>query len=71
MGVVERAGIDDRDLAAPDDVGHRALVGERARIVAQDAPHTRHDLLDRVGWQLEALVERDVVAHALTPRLTR
>ena len=31
MGVVVRAGIEDRDFAAADDVAHRALEGERAR----------------------------------------
>ena len=37
MGVVVRPGIDDRDLAAADDVAHRALEGERAGIVGDDA----------------------------------
>ena len=62
--LVERPRIDDRDPAAAEDVGHRALVGERAGIVAQDAAHARHHLLDLPGRQVEALVERDVVAHA-------
>ena len=37
MGLVERAGIDDGDTAAPDDVAHRALEGERAWIVGRAA----------------------------------
>ena len=63
MRLVERARIDDGDTAAADDVAHRALEGERTRIVAQDAPHAGHHLLDLPGRQVEALVERDVVAH--------
>ena len=63
MRFVERAGIDDRDLAMAEDVGDRALVGERPRIVAQDAAHAGHHLLDLARRQIEALVERDVVAH--------
>ena len=56
-------GIDDRDLAAADDVAQRALEGERARIVAQDAPHAGHDLLDHAGREVEGSVEGDVVGH--------
>ena len=61
--LVERAGIDDRDLAAPDDVAQRPLEGERARIVDEDAPHARHDLLDDAGSEIEGAVEGDVVSH--------
>jgi hypothetical protein len=61
VGLVERAGIDDRDLPAADDVGHRALERERAGIVAEHAPHARRDLLHRVRREVEALVEGDVV----------
>ena len=57
-------GIDDRDLAAADDVADRALEGERARIVAQDAPHARHRLVDLAGNELELLVVWDVFGHA-------
>ena len=37
MRRIVRPGIDDRDFAAADDVTHRALEGERARIVGEDA----------------------------------
>ena len=67
MGFVVRAGIDDRHLAAADDVAHRPLEGERARVVAQQAAHARRDLLDPAGRQVEALVESDVVAHEEWP----
>ena len=61
--LVEGTGIDDGDLAAPDDVAQRPLEGERARIVDQDAPHAGHDLLDHAGREIERAVEWDVVGH--------
>ena len=45
---IVRAGIDDRDLAAADDVAHRALEGERARIVGERAD-AGHEFLRRRG----------------------
>ena len=45
MGLVIGAGIDDRDLALAHDVADRAGEGEWARIVAEDPPHARADLL--------------------------
>ena len=64
MGVVVGAGIEDRHLAAADDVADRALEGERARDCwpprrAPAAPPRR-----RSGLEIESFVERDVVAHA-------
>ena len=44
MGVVVGAGIEDRDLAAADDVAHRTLEGERARIIGDDGAHARRHL---------------------------
>src|ERR1700736_3658149 len=57
------AGVEDRDAAAPDDVAHGTLEGERARIIDQEAAHARHDLLDPPRRQIEAPIERDVVVH--------
>src|SRR5665213_2282305 len=67
MRLVVRTGFDDGDAATADDVAHRALVGERRRIVAEDAPDSRRDLLDVFGRQLKRLVEWNVVGHADTP----
>ncbi len=64
VGLVERAGIDDRDLAAADDVGQRALERERAGIIGEHTPHAGRNLVHRVGREVEALVEGDVVGHA-------
>jgi hypothetical protein len=61
--LVDGAGIDDGDAAAADDVAHRALEGERAGIVAQDAPDAGRYLLDLARREIESLVEGDVVAH--------
>ena len=67
MGIVIGAGIEDRDFAAADDVTHRALEGERARIIGDHRAHAGRDLRHRVGLEIESLVERDVVAHASKP----
>ena len=64
VGGVVRTGIDDGDLAAADDVAHRALEGERARIIAEHAPHAGHGLVDLTGREVEAFVEGNVVGHA-------
>ena len=63
VGGVLGTGIDDRDFAAADDVAHRALEGERARIVAQKPPHAGHRLVDAAGDELEILVVWDVFSH--------
>ena len=57
------AGIDDGDLAAADDVGERALEGERPRIVGHHPAHAGHHLVDGVGGEIERLVEGNVVGH--------
>jgi hypothetical protein len=57
------AGVDDRDLAAPDDVADRALEGERARIVGKKSPHPGRGLVDLAGREIQRLVEWDVVGH--------
>ncbi len=64
VGVVVGAGVKDRDLAAADDVADRACEGERAGIVGHDRPHVRRDLFRSAGYEIEALVIGDVVAHA-------
>ena len=63
MRLIERTGIDDRDPPAPDDIGHRAFEGERARVVAQDAAHAGRYLVHLVRCEVEAPVEGNVVAH--------
>ena len=64
MGVIVRSRVEDRHFAAADDVAHRALEGERARIVGQHRADARRDVADRIGLEVEALIEGDVVAHA-------
>ena len=63
--LIQRTGIDDRDMAAADDVRDRPPERERARIVGEDPPHPGHDLLDFAGREIERLVERDIVAHLI------
>jgi len=64
MGVVVRAGIEDRDRAAPDNVTHRTFERERARIIGDHRAHARRHGFHGVGFEIEGLVEGDVVAHA-------
>src|SRR5580658_4381229 len=66
MGVVVRPGIEDRHVAAADDVADRALERERARIVGGHRAHQRRHLFHPVGLEIERLVERDVIGHAHT-----
>ena len=63
VALVGRARIDDRDLAAADDVAHRALEGERSRIVRHHAADAGHGLVHGVGGEVEVFVEGDVVGH--------
>src|SRR4029453_12076781 len=49
MRLVVRTGIDDRDVALAYDVADRAGEGERARVVAENAPHTGTGLIDDAG----------------------
>ena len=64
MGIVVGAGIEDRHLAATDDVADRALERERAGIVGRHRTYERRHLFCLVGLEIERLVERDVVGHA-------
>jgi hypothetical protein len=54
-----RPGIDDRDVAAPDDVGAGAEVGELARVLGDDAADQRRDLVDAPVPDVEVADERD------------
>ena len=71
MGVVVGAGIEDRDFAAADDVAHRALEGERARIVGDDGAHARRHLGGAGPARDRSLVVADVVAHSGTSQVGR
>ncbi len=53
------AGIDDGDFAAADDVAHRALEGERARIVAQTAAARRASARRRVRARVRGSCRRE------------
>src|ERR1700683_3977027 len=64
MRIIVGSGIEDRDLAATDDVTHRALVGERSGIVGDQRAYARRHLFGVAGHKIEALVERNFVAHA-------
>src|SRR5262245_35905681 len=61
MRLVVGTGIDDRDIALAHDVTDRAGEGERARIVAEDAPHAGTGFLDHAGLQGEIAIEGNVV----------
>src|SRR4051794_29301996 len=65
-GIV-RARIDDRDLAASDDVADRALEGEWPRIVCDNPANPRRDLFGAAGFQIEDLIIGDVVRHEPAP----
>src|ERR1051325_314350 len=69
MRRIVRARIDDRYLAASDDVADRAFEGERARVVRDDAAYARGELLGAAGRQLEHLIIWDVVSHARVAHL--
>ena len=60
VGGVGRAGIDDGDVAAPDDVGAGAVERERARISGHHAPDQRRQLRHRAVLELQLAPEGDV-----------
>ena len=64
VGVVFGTGVDDRDLAAADNVTNRSFEGERPGIVGDNGAHARCHLFDPARDKIEALVVGDVVAHA-------
>src|SRR5581483_3567257 len=57
--------IDDRDLAAAEDVADRPLEGKGTRVVGHDPPHARHGLVHHARREIESLVEGNVVGHLL------
>src|SRR4030095_4203998 len=61
MRLVVGTGIDDRDLPLAHDVADRAGEGERARIVAENAPYAGTGFIDDAGLERKVAVERDVV----------
>src|SRR5579871_212150 len=61
---INGARVDDRDPAVADDVAQRPLEGERPRIVGQDAPHARRDVVDDPRSEIERAIEREVFGHA-------
>ena len=63
--LIQRTGIDDRNMAAADDIRDCPPERERARIVGEDPPHPGHDLINLAGRQIKRLVEWDIVAHVI------
>ena len=63
-----RAGIDDRDVAAADDVGARAEVRELARVVRDDTTDEWRHLIDAPVLDLEVAYERDRCGQTFLPR---
>ncbi len=61
---IVRARVDDRDVAAPDDVADRTLEGERPGIVGDDAAHAWRNLFGAAGLEIENAIVRDVFGHA-------
>src|SRR5262249_37425478 len=49
--LVDRSGIDDRDVAATDDIAERPLKRERSRIIGQDTPYAGRDMVDGTGGE--------------------
>src|SRR5262245_20463228 len=62
---IQGAWIDDRHLAAANDVTQRPLEGERARIVGENAPHAGRDVVDDARSEVESAIEKDVFGHCL------
>jgi hypothetical protein len=54
-----RTGVDDRDIAVADDVGPRAVEGERAGVAGDDAADQRADLLHDAVLELHLTNEGD------------
>src|SRR5215471_1825688 len=64
MAAIERPRIDDRDLAAADDIGQRPREGERAWIIGEDTPHAGRNVVDDARSEVERALERDVFGHS-------
>jgi len=63
VAFIAGARVDDRDLAAANDVAQRPLEGERAWIVGEDTPHAGRDVIDDAWSEVESAIERDVFGH--------
>src|SRR5437588_4742870 len=63
MRLVERSRIDDGDVTAADDIGHRAGDRERSGIVGKHSSHAGDDFLRFSRREIAALIEWDVVAR--------
>ena len=61
--VHERPRIDHGDVAAPDDVGSRAVERERARVLGDDAADQGRDLVDRAVFESQVADERNFSRH--------
>ena len=59
------AGVDDRHVAAPHDVGAGAVEGEDARVVRDDPPDQRRDLRHLAVGEVEIPDVGDRLAHGL------
>ena len=44
MTVEIRSGVDNGDVATPDDVRARSVIGELGRVLGDDSPDPRNDL---------------------------
>src|SRR5262249_53959463 len=61
--------IDDRHLAAANDVTDRPFERERAWIVGHDPPQAGHWLVSDIGLEVEIFIEGNVIVHTLAPGL--
>src|SRR5712671_3544623 len=58
--------VNDGNAISAHNIADRSLERKRSRIVAQQPPQARVHFLDLAGRKVEALVERDIVAHRTT-----
>ncbi len=57
------AGVDDRDLAATDNIGSGAAEGEGAGVARDDAANPRRHRLEPAVFERELAAERNVDSH--------
>ena len=65
MGGKQRTGIDNGDLAAPDDIGAGAVEGERPAVRRDHPADRRRDRFDPAVFEIQFPVEGDAVRHLL------
>ena len=63
MVFVQRTRVDDRDIAVADDIGSRAHIGERSRVVRDDPPDQRANLLNLAVFEFDVFDEGDGHRH--------